>query len=137
MSPNIQREAELFLCAQLSSALPSIQFFPFIGFGDNNIDLEPPFVVVAVGSAEKTLAQENTFIATGTVQIVDHIDMVTAENHSLMVRHVYNALQGIQPQVPSADFSFHGLDIDSVKSASDAESKAYADVINFVAGVGG
>ena len=138
MGADINRTCEVHLCDRLRLVLPDITFLPFTGFGLNDEAIEPPYVVILVGSAEKTLVQESTFLIQGTAQIISHIDDTESEDHAQMVRDVYRALGNLSASQAS-DFVFHGIDITSL---SDSEytgkgDSVHADIIKFTVGVSG
>jgi|694.fasta_scaffold00471_85 hypothetical protein len=138
MGADINRACEVHLCDRMRLALPDITFLPFTGFGLNEEPIEPPYVVILMGTAEKTLVQESTFLIPGTAQIISHIDETESEDHAQMVRDVYKVL-GALSSTRESDFIFHGIDITNL-SNSDYEGKgdsAHADVIHFTVGVSG
>lgn len=144
-NPEIKRQTELFLCGKLKDALPNYLFVPAKGGGSTGdaTELIPPFAVVATSSAEKTLAQESTWLVTGTVQIVTHVDDTKSPDHAALVRAVYAALGSVAAAVYGPkdlrfpDFSFHGIDVAGMREAQDADLSAHADIIDFTCGVGG
>ena len=92
-----QTADRLFLCLALKRALPAHTFVPSEGGGlaADSTELEPPFVVLAMGNAQKMLAQEGTWRMAGTAQVITHIGdtRVTAR----LVRAVYAALESLSP----------------------------------------
>ncbi len=143
MSPEIKRQTELFLCAQLAAACPGLVFVPSKGF-DEVKELEPPFTVLAMGDASKTMATEMTWQMKGTAQIITHLGDTRAGDHALLVRQILAALATI-PSVgghaeaaaveAAGDFIFHGLDITGTRESQDNALKAHADIVDFTCGV--
>ena len=136
---SIQRKLELFLVTKLAAAVSGHSFYPYHGgtaFA-NMTEIEPPFSVVAVVDAEKTMQQEGTWLCTGTLQILAHAAETNSQAHAALSGQIYGALDEIAAEIQDAGFSFHGLDITGMSSSTDSESACYADIIKFVAGVGG
>lgn len=138
MTPDIKRKTELYIVAQLALALPNEVFVPFTGGSENlgAVELEPPFTVVAVRDAQKTMATEGTWFCIGNVQVITHFSEATSQQHSELARSIYKALDNITIQADPA-FSFHGIDIAGMAYAFDEDESAHADIINFTCGVGG
>lgn len=141
-NPEIKRQTELFLCRRLKLVLPDYVFVPSGGGGEttDSFEIEPPFIVLAMGDAEKTLAQEGTWLMRGTAQVITHIADTRAGDHALLVRAVYAELEAIAPVSTDPDFpgfSFHGIDVSGIREAQDEASKAHADIIDFSCGCGG
>jgi hypothetical protein len=134
---DIKRALELFLCAQLTAQVPGHKFCPYSGFGDNSESLEPPFSVVAAVGAEKTVSYEGTYVTNASLQIINHADEATSEDHAALVKSVLIALGRISPSQASPTFVFHGLDITSTRHTTDKDNSVHADIIEFVCGVSG
>lgn len=138
MIPAIKRQVELFLIERMKAALPALVFYPYTG-GDATegaTEIYPPFVVVAITRAERTMATEGTWRCEGKVQVITHHAETRPQEQSIMARDVYKALDNIGTYAGS-ELSVHGIDIDEVTSATDDSLNAHADIISFVAGVGG
>lgn len=138
MTPDIKRATELYIVDQLSLAVPGHVFVPFTGGSRTTgaVEIEPPFTVVSVSDANKVMATEGTWFCIGKAQVITARVEASSEEHAELARQVYAALSNIQPFI-SADFAFHGIDIDDMTTADDEASQAHADVISFTAGVGG
>lgn len=136
MDIDIRRATEEYICAQLRPAVPTHNFVPYNGI-DNAGNLEAPFTVVYVGDATATYQTESTWIVQGTVQIVTDASETLSEDHATLVKSIYATLKNMQPFVDGINFTLHGIDVSDIKSATDQESHAHADVISFTAGVGG
>lgn len=138
MTPDIKRRTELYIVDKLKIAIPTHDFVPFTGGSQTTdaIDIEPPFTVVSITDATRTMATEGTWICVGTLQVVTHRAETTSEAHSELTRSIYAALAAI-PSYADASFSFHGIDIADMTSADDDASQAHADIVSFTAGVGG
>jgi hypothetical protein len=142
MNPEIKRQTELFLCLALKRALPAYTFVPSEGGGltADSTELEPPFVVLAMGNAQKVMAQEGTWRMAGTAQVITHIGDTRVTDHARLVRAVYAALESLSPGADGPhlpNFAFHGIDVAGLREATDEASKAHADIIDFTCGVGG
>lgn len=138
MIPEIKRQVELFLVDRLKAALPLQEFVPFSG-GDllsGPEEIEPPFTVIAITEAEKTMATEGTWLCRGTAQVITHHTEVTAQKQAEMAREVYKALDNIGAY-SNGPLSIHGIDISSMTSATDDQLGVHADVISFTLGAGG
>lgn len=135
---DIKRATELFLCGKLSAAVPSHQFVPFHGGGEN-IDaesMEPPFTVVMLDDAERTHGNEGTWICHGNIQTITHSKETSVTVHSELSREIYAALDSIPPSHTS-DFAFHGIDIGKVSTSEEESLQCRANIIGFTCGVGG
>ena len=139
MSPEIARETERFLVGKLKAAIPDAQILPWTGggLGTEATEIEPPFVVIGITEAVSQYQSESTWLCNGGAQILTHSSETNSEQHAILTRQVYAALKNLQPEIPSATFAFHGIDISTQRSAEDDDSKAHANVIDFVCGVGG
>lgn len=139
MSASIARETELFICGKLTNAVTGHSFYPFHGgsLSGDAAEIEPPFTVIMCGDAEKTHQQESTWNIQGTAQIITHPAETTSPAHATLVRQIFAALTDIAPEVPSAAFSFHGIDVRTMRESTDSDEQAHADIIEFTCGVGG
>lgn len=136
---DIKRRTELFIVGKLAAAVSGHNFYPFFGgtaFSDKT-EVEPPMTVVATIDAEKMFRHEGTWVVTGNVQIITHVADASSQEHATLSRQIYAALDDIAAEVVDASFSFHGLDITGMRSATDSESQCHADIISFTCGVGG
>lgn len=138
MTPDIKRQTELYMVEKLSAQISDHAFLPFTGGSQTTgaTEVEPPFTVIAIPTAQRTMATEGTWLCQGTAQIVTHTSESTSEAQAELVRKVYAALSAI-PTQGDATFSFHGIDITDMTYATDEDKQFYADIINFVVGVGG
>lgn len=140
MIADIKRATEVYICEKLSqTVIPPHTFVPFTGGSEfaDAAQLEPPFTIVAIDDAQRTHAQDATWICKGTVQIITHANESTSRQHAELVRSIYVAVAAIDTDASDPLFSFHGLDIDKMRSAQDSEENMHADVIDIVVGVGG
>jgi hypothetical protein len=138
MSADIKRDTELYLMHALQAALPNYKIYPMHG-GDEETpaaEIEPPFVVVAVGDANKRVQRSDVYMAVGTVQVISMIQDSTSQDYATMVSNVHHALVNIPPGATD-EFRLHGIDIRDHRSATDETQHAYADLIDFQAGVSG
>lgn len=135
---DIKRRTELYIVDKLQAAIPAEKFVPYTGgsLTTDAEDIEPPFSVVAVIDATRTMATESTWICEGSVQVITHRKEATATQHSTLARAVYAALSNI-PSYADSEYSFHGIDIVGMTPAEDEDAQAHADVIRFTAGAGG
>lgn len=136
---DIKRQTELYIVEALQAALPEMTFVPFSGgdrAGSDSFNIEPPFGVVAVTECKKTHQQEATYLATGSVQWISHMTEATPQEHSVAAHEVKSALVEIATQANST-FSFHGIDVDAIERSESQDARARAEIIRFVAGVGG
>lgn len=140
MAFDIQRKAELTLVALLAEILPDFTFYPSKGGDDTGgtTTPRPPFGAVWIDTAEKTIAQERTWLLGGTVVWVTRSDITDVGDHTDAVKQIYNALLIIQGN-PGADpihsLIVHGLDIALVNEFTDSERLAHGDTIQFTMGV--
>ena len=137
MSADIKHQCELFLCEKLALAIASHTFVPYHG-GTAALDaeeIEPPFTVVMLESAEKTHPNEGTWICNGTIQTITPSKETSVQAHTDLSREVYAALD-LSPQ-STATFILHGIDITKVSTAEDDQLGCRATVIAFTAGVSG
>ena len=139
MAAEIQRTTELFIVGKLTAAVAGHSFYPFTGgtVSTDAAEIEPPFTVVSIDTAEKTHQQEGTWICTGTLQIITHSADSSSQAHALLVRTIYAALDDIVAEAPDAAFSFHGLDVTNITAATDPSGNAHANIVKFTCGVGG
>ena len=133
---DVKRLTELFLVKRLVAAVPTMPFYPMTGFGKDNPELDPPFVVVAVDDPAKMFSTQETYQGSGTIQIITHSQDTTAEDHSAIVKAVYDAFVQIQPGTDT-DYIFHGQDISGMRYADHPESQCHVDQIDFSWGATG
>lgn len=130
---DVKRAIELALCSSMSPLVPGHSFFPFQGFGLNQTNLEPPFTVVTIHSAEKTIHDEQTYFCEGAIQVVTHAGEVESEGHSSLARSILNAIACLGQQVRE-NVIIHGMDVSEQRSADDQDHAAHVDTITFTAG---
>lgn len=138
MKPDIKRQVELFVVSRLSIALPDQKFYPFTG-GDainDASEIEPPFTIVAITDAERTMATEGTWLCRGQIQVVTHHAEASAQAQAVMAREVYKALDNIGAYT-DGNLSIHGIDIEGMRSTSEETLSVRADIISFTVGAGG
>jgi len=135
---DIKRRTELHIVNRLKAAVPDHNFVPYTGGSESTdaSDIEPPFTVVSILDANRTMATEGTWICDGTVQVISHRKEMTSTAHSTLTRSIYSTLSNLPPYI-DGEFAFHGIDVVDMGTAEDDESQAHADVIRFTAGVGG
>lgn len=138
-SPDIKRQCELYIVGKLQAALVDVTVLPFTGGSSTSgaTEVEPPFVVITIGPAERTMATEGTWLCPGLAQVITHFAEATSEQQSELSRRVYAALSDSVPTQADATFSFHGIDIQEVTYSDDEDKEFHADIIRFVAGAGG
>lgn len=138
MSADIKRVVELFLAERLTLLIPGHPFVPFTG-GTATQDveqMEPPFTVISIETAESTQTAHGVWICNGNLQAITHSSETTTESHGELVREIYAALGSIRP-VATPSLVFHGLDINKCSSAVDESLQCRAGIIGFSCGVGG
>src|SRR6188768_1659560 len=96
---DIKRHTEIYICDRLREQIADHMFVPFTGGSDTEdaAVMEPPFTVVAVTEAESMYGTESTWKIEGTVQVITNSGEATSSAHSTLVRNVYKALGGIEP----------------------------------------
>lgn len=142
MAYEIQRKAELSLVSLLAEILPDFSFYPSKG-GDDDGGVtmpRPPFGAIWIDSAEKTMAQQRTWILSGSVVWITRMEITDVGDETDAVKQIYNALIQINDeQCPGADpvhsLMIHGLDVGTVDEFNDAERRANGDTIAIVMGV--
>lgn len=138
MTSEIKRQVELFLVDRLKAALPLQTFVPLSG-GDQFSgpeEIEPPFTVISIIDAARTMATEGTWYCHGAAQVISHHTELKAQDQAEMAREVYKALDNIGTYATPL-LSIHGLDIIGMTSAVDDQLGVHADVISFTLGAGG
>lgn len=139
MAFEIQRKAELCLVGLLGELLPDLTFYPSKGGDDDGgVTLpRPPFGAIWITAAEKTMAQQRTWLLSGNVVWVTRETKDDVADHSDTVKQIYNAILSIV--TPGADpvhsLIVHGIDIAAVDEFSDTDRQAHGDTIAFTMGV--
>lgn len=139
VAADIKHTTEIFIAQNLKLAVPEHNFVSFTGGSaiENAEELEPPFTVVAITTADRTMRTEGTWKCTGTVQIITHSGDQTTPTHAILVRRIYAALTDLERDVTGSTFSFHGIDVGAMRSNQDDDLKAHADICDISVGVGG
>lgn len=136
MSNEVKHRLELFLCAKLTAAVSGLKALPMTGFGlsDSETSLEPPFTVVMVTTATKSHDSYSIWLCEGAVQVVTHVNETGSDQHSAMVKQIYDALGAIAADTSNAGFVFSGLSIMKTRTADDSEHACHVDAFDFQAG---
>lgn len=140
MAFEIKRKAELSMVMLLTELLPEFNFYSSKG-GDEQGGVtqpRPPFGAVWIDNAEKTMAQELTYILSGTVVWVTRAASPEGDvaDHSDTVKKIYDAMLTISAggADPVHQLMIHGMDISLVNEFSDDDRLAHGDTITFTLG---
>lgn len=143
MENDIRRKTEIVLRDELATRLGVGWKVLVARGGTDNPDEEaavqtPPFVVVQARAAEKTMAQENTWLVNVAVGYVTELTDTLPKDHSANLRTVLVALEGILPGYdPDQKFRLHGIDVMDTNAFSDQPKRARGDIITCVVGCSG
>lgn len=141
MALDVKRKAELSLVALLGEALPDLVFYPSKGGTDDggNTKPIPPFSVIWIDDAEKTLPNDKVYLLEGTVVFVSRAaqpDGIDVTEHSDDVRQIYDAMLKIGRGVDvERSLIVHGIDVSKINEYTDSERQAWGDTISFTMGV--
>lgn len=138
MVEGIKRMVERYLCGKLGAKMPGHLFLAMSGGGEHEdaVDVEPPFTVITVNSAEKVMSEHGVWTIQGSAQTITHMGEATPTVHSQLSRVIYEALANIQPEA-GEKLILHGIDVTGHRSTEEAGEKIRVDAIDFVAGVSG
>ncbi len=134
---DVQRKAELFVCAVLAQALPGRRFLPAKG-ADEDGAVDVPYTAIAVLEAEDLVPGENTWLLTMAATYVTHIDDTKPAEHSAAVREIQDMLRAL-PRGFHAEQQLivHGADVQSVAEVEDERKQSHGDVVTFALGCSG
>lgn len=133
----IKRAAELTLCSLLNAGLTGLKFRPSKGIPSDPTPV-PPFGVVIVDRAEKTLAREKVHIVSGQAIWITRADATNSETHSDTFQDIYNFLIELDPDSgydPETDIIVHGITVLSTGQYTDEARQAHGDIVIFSMGV--
>jgi hypothetical protein len=140
---DIQRKAELFVCAVLAAALPGRRFLPAKGLesdgqNDEAPAVEVPYTAVAVLEAEDLVSGENTWLLTMAATYVTHVDDTQPTGHSEAVREIQDVLRMLPRGFRGEQkIIVHGADVQGIAEVEDDRRQSHADVITFALGCSG
>jgi len=143
MAFEIKRKAELALVALLGERLTDLNFYPSKGGDDDGGTTlpRPPFGAIWIENAEKTMAQQKTYMLSGVVVWVTRAGTTDVSDETDTVKQIYDAMILIDQLIrvgesadPTHSLIIHGLDISMVDEFSDPERLAHGDTISFTMG---
>lgn len=140
---DIQRKAELFVCAVLGQVMPGRRFLPSKGADSGGAReetpaVEVPYTAVAVLEAEDLVPGENTWLLTMAATYVTHIDDTQPAEHSEAVRKIQDVLRAL-PRGFHAEQQIivHGAAVAGIAEVEDERKQSHGDMITFVIGCSG
>ena len=135
MSKSIRREMEEQIIRELEAVVLDHVFVPYTGLTEDDEDLEPPYTVVYVATAEDMMmTDEQTFYCEGNIQLITQRTEVAPEAHATLANSIYAAAKGITKFTAGTTFVLHGFDTSSMRSAESAALGVHSDIIDFTAG---
>lgn len=133
----IKRKAELLVVEELAAALPDLTILPSRGGSDTADSAPVPlvFVVVEALTAEKRLAQEETYFVEMAAGYITPLYDVPIGEHAVNFKRLNDALKAIrQGWSVTQEMMLHGLDVTATESFEDTERRAHGDTISFAIG---